>query len=66
MAPAGTDRPAVEISRRDTVGRTDVETFENPATGATLESAWNGPSGEFDEDLYLSTTYTNTIPADPY
>jgi len=33
--------------------------------GATLESAWSSP-GEFDEDLYLSTTYSNTIPADPY
>jgi hypothetical protein len=58
-------RPATEISRYQVAGRTTVETFEDPATGATLESAWNSP-GEFDEDLYLSTTYTDTIPADPY
>jgi hypothetical protein len=58
-------RPAVEISRVDTVAKTDVETFENPLTGGTLESAWKS-SGELDEDLYLSTTYTNTIPPDPY
>jgi hypothetical protein len=58
-------RPAVEISRVDTMAKTDVETFENPLTGGTLESAWKS-SGELDEDLYLSTTYTNTIPPDPY
>jgi hypothetical protein len=59
-------RPAVEISRVDTVARVKVETFENPKTGATLESAWVEPSGEFLEDLYLSITYTNHIPANPY
>ena len=58
-------RPATEISRYQAPGQTSVETFEDPATGATLESAWRSP-GEFDEDLYYSTTYTNTIPADPY
>ncbi|HEY0934439.1 MAG TPA: hypothetical protein VGD91_11920 [Trebonia sp.] len=59
-------RPAVEISRVDTVGKTDVQTFENPKTGATLESAWRQASGAFDEDLYLSISYTNVIPPDPY
>jgi hypothetical protein len=59
-------RPAVEISRTDTVGKTDVETFENPKTGATLESSWRQASGEFDEDLYLSISYTNTVPPSPY
>lgn len=58
-------RPATEISRYDAASKTNVETFENPATGATLESAWRSP-GSFDEDLYLSTTYTNTIPPNPY
>jgi hypothetical protein len=58
-------RPATEISRYDAASKTNVETFENPATGATLESAWRSP-GSFDEDLYLSTTYTNNIPANPY
>ncbi|MGH3212049.1 MAG: hypothetical protein ACRDNO_30245 [Trebonia sp.] len=59
-------RPAVEISRVDNVGKTDVETFENPRTGATLESAWQEPTGEFLEDLYLSISYTNHVPANPY
>jgi hypothetical protein len=58
-------RPAIEISRQDTVYKTNVETFEKLATGATLESAWISP-GETDEDLYKSITYTSTIPADPY
>jgi hypothetical protein len=59
-------RPAVEISRVDTVGKAKVETFENPKTGATLESAWLEPSGELLEDLYLSISYTNHIPPNPY
>ena len=59
-------RPAVEISRVDQVAKANVETFENPKTGATLESAWAEPNGEFLEDLYLSITYTNHIPANPY
>jgi hypothetical protein len=59
-------RPAVEISRVDQVAKANVETFENPKTGATLESAWQEPNGEFIEDLYLSITYTNHIPANPY
>jgi len=58
-------RPAIEISRRDTVYKTVVETFEDPVTGATRESAWIN-HGETDEDLYKSITYTNTIPANPY
>jgi hypothetical protein len=64
-AKVSSGRPATEISRYQAPGKTTVETFEDPATGVTLESAWRSP-GEFDEDLYLSTTYTNTIPADPY
>jgi hypothetical protein len=58
-------RPAVEISRVDTVAKTDVQTFEDPQTGGTLESAWTSAGG-LDEDLYLSTTYSNTVPPDPY
>ncbi len=65
-ATDSTGRPAVEISRVDQVAKANVETFENPKTGATLESAWLEPSGEFLEDLYLSITYTNHIPANPY
>lgn len=59
-------RPATEISRFDPASDTNVEAFENPATGATLESAWADKSGEFDEDLYQSISYTNTIPPNPY
>ena len=59
-------RQAVEISRHSTFNNEDVETFENPTTGATLESAWVEPWGELLEDLYLSISYTNHIPANPY
>jgi hypothetical protein len=59
-------RPAVEISRVSTFSGEKVETFENPKSGATLESAWVEPTGELLEDLYLSISYTNHIPADPY
>jgi hypothetical protein len=59
-------RPAVEISRVATFAKEKVETFENPRTGATLESAWLEPTGEFLEDLYLSISYTNHVPANPY
>jgi hypothetical protein len=59
-------RPATEISRVTSAVGDKAEVFEDPATGATLESAWSSTSGEFDEDLYLKITYTNTIPADPY
>lgn len=59
-------RPAVEISRHSTFDNEVVETFENPKTGATLESAWLEPTGEFLEDLYMSISYTNQIPANPY
>jgi hypothetical protein len=58
-------RPAVEISRVSSQGE-NVETFENPKTGATLESAWAEPSGEVLEDLYLSITYTNHVPDSAY
>jgi hypothetical protein len=59
-------RPAVEISRHSTLDNEDVQTFENPRTGATLESAWVESWGEVLEDLYLSISYTNQIPANPY
>jgi hypothetical protein len=58
-------RPAVEISRVSSQGE-NVQTFENPKTGATLESAWAARGGGFVEDLYLSITYTNDVPANVY
>ena len=59
-------RPAVEISRYEVWAKQEVEAFEDAKTGATLESAWVGPSANYAEDLYLSVTYTNTVPPDPY
>ena len=59
-------RAATEISRKNSASGDNAETFLNPATGGTLESAWAYASGEFDEDLYLSISYTNTVPPDPY
>jgi hypothetical protein len=59
-------RPATQISRYDVVIDQTSQTFEDPQTGATLESAWVGPWGIFAEDLYQSIRYTNSIPADPY
>jgi hypothetical protein len=59
-------RPATEISRYDVVIDQTSQTFEDPQTGATLESAWVGPWGIFAEDLYQRIRYTNSIPADPY
>jgi hypothetical protein len=60
-------RPATEISRSTSPLAGDkAEVFEDPATGATLESAWSSNAGGFYEDLYLKITYTNTIPPDPY
>jgi hypothetical protein len=60
-------RPATEISGATSPLHGDTaEVFEDPATGATLESAWTTNAGGFFEDLYLKITYTSTIPADPY
>jgi hypothetical protein len=60
-------RPAVEISRYDRVTSVDDETFENPATGAVLETAFVYPrTGTTGIDLYQPVTGTNTLPANPY
>jgi hypothetical protein len=59
-------RAAVEISYFEAWAKQRIETFENPVTGATLESAWVFLTGDYAEDLYLSITYTNAIPANPY
>jgi hypothetical protein len=59
-------RAATEIRRKNSASGDNAETFLNPATGGTLESAWAYASGEFDEDLYLSISYANTVPPDPY
>ncbi|HEX4830603.1 MAG TPA: hypothetical protein VH478_05865 [Trebonia sp.] len=59
-------RPATEISRFDAGIDETPETFEDPATGTTLESAWDGPYGTFSEDLYQSVRFAGVIPPDPY
>lgn len=60
-------RPAVEISRYDSAAGVDDQTFENPATGAVLETAFtynrDEPKGT---DLYTSVTSSDTFPGDPY
>jgi hypothetical protein len=57
----------VEISRYETAAHVDEETFENPRTGAVLETAFayldNGTLGT---DLYLLIKGSNTVPHDPY
>ena len=80
-------RPAVELSRTDTSGlprgKSDgitYATYENPATGAVLESTVTYPPGSgavtlqdphgtrtvVDTTVYLSVTWAGAVPADPY
>lgn len=59
-------RPAVEISRVNDWGKANVMTFENPKTGATLETASKLPAEGVNQDLYLSITYSNSVPGNPY
>jgi hypothetical protein len=66
-------RPAVEISRFDSVSKTTYATFEDPTTTVVLEQTYtnppntgDGPSGFVGTDLYLSTARASTIPPNPY
>jgi hypothetical protein len=59
-------RPAVEISRYDAATRVDDQTFENPKTGAVLETAFVYQDGTKGTDLYLSVTSHSTLPPNPY
>jgi hypothetical protein len=66
-------RPATEISRVDNMAGETTSTFEDPATGAVLESLFvtppdkvTGATGSTDYDLYLSITTSATLPANPY
>jgi hypothetical protein len=60
-------RPAVEISRYDSVAGVEDQTFENPASGAVLETAFFYGAGKPEgTDLYTSVTSSNTLPGDPY
>jgi hypothetical protein len=66
-------RPAVEISRYNSFAHEYTEVFDNPATGATLETAWVTPAdpaqqitASYGSDVYQSITRTNSIPRNPY
>jgi hypothetical protein len=60
-------RPAVEISRYESAASVNEETFEDPRTGAVLETAFvyrgDTPEGT---DVYLSVTGHPNLPPDPY
>jgi hypothetical protein len=62
----GLGRPAVEISRYDRATGVDDQTFENPSTGAVLETAFVYRNGTTGTDLYLSVTSSDTLPPNPY
>jgi hypothetical protein len=59
-------RPAVEISRTATATGIEDQTFENPKTGAVLETAFIDKDGTKGTDLYLSVTGRSTLPPNPY
>ena len=59
-------RPAVEISRTATATGIEDQTFENPKTGAVLETAFVYQDGTKGTDLYLSVTSRGTLPPNPY
>ena len=59
-------RPAVEISRTATATGIEDQTFENPTTGAVLETAFVYQDGTKGTDLYLSVTSRDTVPPNPY
>jgi hypothetical protein len=82
-----TGRPAVELSRTDSSGlpggKSDGQnyaTYENPATGAVLESTVTYPPGSgvvspqdpsgnaavIDKTVYLPVTWASAVPANPY
>jgi hypothetical protein len=42
------------------------QTFENPKTGAVLETAFVYKDGTKGTDLYLSVTSRSTLPPNPY
>jgi hypothetical protein len=59
-------RSAVEISRTATATGIVDQTFENPKTGAVLETAFIYQDGTKGFDLYLSVTSSNGVPPNPY
>jgi hypothetical protein len=68
-----TGRPAIEISRLTSNGFDIPETFQDPGTGAVLETAFSYPARagqvktQDGSDVYLSVTRTDAPPtANPY
>ena len=57
-------RAAIEITRSDQAARQTFSTFEDPATGAVLESLLTGDGPG--RNVYLSIASTATLPANPY
>ena len=58
--------PSVEISRTATATGIEDQTFENPKTGAVLETAFVYQDGTKGTDLYLSVTSRGSLPPNPY
>jgi hypothetical protein len=59
-------RAAVEISRTATSTGIEDQTFENPKTGAVLETAFVYQDGTTGTDLYQPVTSSNHVPPNPY
>jgi hypothetical protein len=55
-------RPAIEISRYDSVVGVDSATFESPSSGAELEQDFSDAG----TNLFWSVTGSATLPANPY
>jgi hypothetical protein len=62
----GLGRAAVEISRTATSTGIEDQTFENPKTGAVLETAFVYQDGNTGIDLYMPVTSSNHVPPNPY
>jgi hypothetical protein len=59
-------RAAVEIGRTATATGIEDQTFENPKTGAVLETVFVYPDGTKGTDVYTSVTSRDTLPPNPY
>jgi hypothetical protein len=57
-----TGRPAIEISRQDSVTGVWETTFESPGTGAVLEQDFSDAGTA----VYVAVTGYATLPANPY
>jgi hypothetical protein len=62
----GLGRTAVEISRTATSTGIEDQTFEDPKTGAVLETAFVYQDGNTGTDLYMPVTSSNHVPPNPY